>query len=46
MVLRIFGSTDHVIVGTKSGIQEKSQVTDRADCLKRLWVGWVADIKE
>ncbi len=45
MVLRIFGSTGHVIVGTNSGIQEKSQMTDRADRLNRLSVGWGAGYK-
>ncbi len=34
-----FGSTNNVIVGTKSTIQEKSQITDGADRLNGLFVG-------
>ncbi len=34
-----FGSTGNVIVGTKSSIQEKSKITNRADRLNGLCVG-------
>ncbi len=33
-----FGGTDNVIVGTKSRIQEKSQISDNSNCLNGLGV--------
>ncbi len=35
----LFGSTGNVVVGTKSGIQEKSQIMDSADSLNGLCFG-------